>query len=45
MKKLIFAVVALITASSAFAQTTPGIGNPVAYQTIKRGDTLDVVLA
>ena len=43
MKKLIFAVVALITASSAFAQTTPGIGNPVAYQTIKRGDTLDVV--
>ena len=43
MKKLIFALVAIITASSAFAQTIPGIGNPVAYQTIKRGDTLDVV--
>lgn len=43
MKKLILALVTLISVTSTFAQTIPGIGNPVAYKTIKRGDTLDVV--
>jgi len=43
MKKLIFALFGLMLSVGAFAQTTPGIGNPVAYKTIKRGDTLDVV--
>lgn len=43
MKKLIFALVTLLSVTSTFAQTTPGIGNPVAFKTIKRGDTLDVV--
>lgn len=42
MKKLIFALVTLFTVTSAIAQT-PEIGNPVAYKTIRRGDTLDVV--
>jgi hypothetical protein len=43
MKKLIFALFGLFLTTVTFAQTTPGIGNPVAYKTIKRGDTLDVV--
>lgn len=43
MKKLILALFGLILTTATFAQTTPGIGNPVAYKTIKRGDTLDVV--
>lgn len=43
MKKLIFVLFGLILTTATFAQTTPGIGNPVAYKTIKRGDTLDVV--
>lgn len=42
MKKLIFALFGMILSIGAFAQT-PGIGNPVNYKTIKRGDTLDVV--
>ena len=43
MKKLLFILTALIFTTTAFSQTTPQIGNPVAYKTIKRGDTLDVV--
>jgi alkyl hydroperoxide reductase subunit AhpC len=43
MKKLIFALFGVLLTATTFAQTTPGIGNPVSYKTIKRGDTLDVV--
>ena len=43
MKKLLFSLITLIFTTTAFSQTTPQIGNPVAYKTIKRGDTLDVV--
>jgi hypothetical protein len=43
MKKIIYFLIGLFVTTSAFSQTTPEIGNPVGYKTIKRGDTLDVV--